>query len=162
MWDWCSQGSNLLDDGKIDDSLDEKAKVAAVANARPRSPTTDTAATGRRINRSRPGPATVPQSGSIQGAQDGLYDAAMRNRAERLADRLDDVQALLRMYSEPPLDQIVGSPEIAGLILRLKCEEERLSCRIAGMSSTKPAREEPVPSTRGDQERPPHVELVAD
>ena len=61
--------------------------------------------------------------------QDGLYNAAMRNR--RLADRLEDVRALLRMYSKPPLDQFVDSPEIAELIRRLQYEEEQLTFRIA-------------------------------
>ena len=55
----------------------------------------------------------------------------MRSRADRLADRIDDVRALLSMYRTPPLDQCVDSPEIAELVLRLKCEEDGLARRIA-------------------------------
>ena len=62
----------------------------------------------------------------------------MRNRAERMTDRLEDVRALLKMYSEPPLDQFVESPEIAELIKRLKREEEGLTCRIAGHDDEEP------------------------
>jgi hypothetical protein len=47
-----------------------------------------------------------------------------------MADRLEDIQALLKMYDKPPLDQFVDSPEIAELITRLKGEEGRLICDL--------------------------------
>jgi len=56
-------------------------------------------------------------------------------RVKRIRERLDDVQALLRMYNEPPLDQFADSPEIAELIRRVTCEEERLLTLLSEAST---------------------------
>jgi hypothetical protein len=55
----------------------------------------------------------------------------MRNRAERVADRLADVRAFLKVYREPPLNEFVDSAEIAELIRIMEREEQLLICRLA-------------------------------
>ena len=60
----------------------------------------------------------------------------MRNRSERVADRLEEFQAFLKAYREPPLNQFVDSAEISELIRIMEREEQILLCCIAelGMS----------------------------